>query len=159
MSDTAASTENTSENSEFTFKAEVNQILDIVVHSLYSHREIFLRELISNASDALDRLRFNAVTDHGVLGDDTELGIQILCDKESSTLTIRDNGCGMTRDELIENLGTIAHSGTKRFTEAMAMDAEGGGGADESDRKSGDACLLLFGILPRQRAEDGVRSY
>ena len=127
MSEAASTTENTNESSEFTFKAEVNQVLDIVVHSLYSHREIFLRELISNASDALDKLRFKAVTDHDALGEDTELGIQILCDKEARTLTIRDNGCGMTRDELIENLGTIAHSGTRRFKEAMSQEAEGGG--------------------------------
>lgn len=127
MSESASQTDKSAENTEFTFKAEVNQVLDIVVHSLYSHREIFLRELISNASDALDKLRFQAVTDHEVLGDNADLGIQIFTNSEDRVLTVRDNGCGMTREEMIENLGTIAHSGTKRFSEALSSSGDEGG--------------------------------
>ena len=101
------------------FQAEVNEVLALVVHSLYSHREVFLRELVSNASDALDQLNLRALTEAGLLEGDTELRIEILTDKQAGTLTIRDNGIGMSREELVENLGTIARSGTKRLLQSL----------------------------------------
>ncbi|MCD6044898.1 MAG: htpG [Gammaproteobacteria bacterium] len=102
------------------FQAEVGQVLHLVTHSLYSNREIFLRELISNASDALDKLRFMAVSEPSYLESDTELGIHIEIDKDAKTLTIRDNGIGMDRDEIIAHLGTIAKSGTKEFLKVLS---------------------------------------
>jgi molecular chaperone HtpG len=101
------------------FQAEVNEVLALVVHSLYSHREVFLRELISNASDAIDQLNLKALTEPALLGEDHELCIELLVDKKAGTLTIRDNGIGMSREELIENLGTIARSGTKRLMQSL----------------------------------------
>lgn len=101
------------------FEAEVKQLLDIVVNSLYSQKEVFLRELISNASDALDKLRLLSLTDPTALGDDPELKIWIDLDTENKTLTISDNGVGMSYDEVIENIGTIARSGTAKFTEYL----------------------------------------
>jgi molecular chaperone HtpG len=103
------------------FQAEVNEVLSLVVNSLYSHREVFLRELISNAADAIDQLNFRALTDHALRGDD-ELRIEIVCDKDQGTLTVRDNGVGMSRDELIENLGTIARSGSKRLMQSLSAE-------------------------------------
>jgi molecular chaperone HtpG len=103
----------------FRFQAEVNQLLHIVVHSLYSHKEIFLRELVSNASDAIDKLKFRALTEHDLLGEEKEFEIRIRPDRERKTITIEDTGVGMTRDELVQNLGTIAHSGTRKFLEAI----------------------------------------
>lgn len=97
------------------FQAEVKQLLDIVVHSLYSNKEIFLRELISNASDAIDKLRFRALSDSALYEQDPELRIHISYDKDAKTLTIQDNGIGMTREEVVQNLGTIAKSGTREF--------------------------------------------
>lgn len=102
------------------FQAEVGQVLHLVTHSLYSNREIFLRELVSNASDALDKLRFLAVSEPSYLENDTELGIHIEIDKDAKTLTIRDNGIGMDRDEIIAHLGTIAKSGTKEFLKVLS---------------------------------------
>ncbi len=101
------------------FKAEVNKILDLMIHSLYSHKEIFLRELISNASDAVDKARYASLTDAslGIEGDAWK--IKLIADKEAGTLTVRDNGIGMTRDEAAESLGTIAHSGTKEFMKLL----------------------------------------
>ena len=93
-----------------------------MVHSLYSHKEIFLRELISNASDASDKLRFEAIKNPKFLKDDPELKIQIDIDEKAKTLTIRDNGIGMNREEIIDNLGTIAKSGTKQFVESLTGD-------------------------------------
>lgn len=101
------------------FQAEVSEVLSLVVHSLYSNREIFLRELISNASDALDKLRFEALTSPELLGEDEDLGIVVDVDREARTLTVADNGCGMSRDDLIANLGTVASSGTRRFLETL----------------------------------------
>lgn len=105
------------------FQAEVSQVLDLVIHSLYSHREVFLRELISNASDAIDKLRFRSVTEPGLLGEEP-LRIRLIPDEAAGTLTIDDNGVGMTHDELIEHLGTIASSGSKKFLESLK--AKGG---------------------------------
>ncbi|MGE4580120.1 MAG: molecular chaperone HtpG [Desulfuromonadales bacterium] len=101
------------------FKAEVNKILDLMIHSLYSHREIFLRELISNASDAIDKARYEALTDASLAEGGEDWKIQLIPDKEAGTLTVRDNGIGMTRDEAVEALGTIAHSGTKEFMKLL----------------------------------------
>lgn len=110
------------------FAAEVDQVLSIVVNSLYSHREVFLRELISNASDALDKLSFEALTDASLLGDDKQLRIEIEVDEDQKTLTIRDNGVGMSHDELVQNLGTIARSGSRQLMNALAAK----GGKDEN---------------------------
>jgi molecular chaperone HtpG len=101
------------------FQAEVNQVLSLVINSLYSNKEIFLRELVSNASDALDKLRFKAITEPDLMQEDETLRIRLLTDAEAGTLTISDNGVGMTEQELIENLGTIAHSGSKAFIEGL----------------------------------------
>ena len=97
------------------FQTEVKQMLHLVVHSLYSNKEIFLRELISNASDALDKLRFLALTNGALYEDNADLAINIDFNKELKTITITDNGIGMNYEEAIDNLGTIAKSGTKEF--------------------------------------------
>jgi len=102
------------------FEAEVSRLMDIIIHSLYSNRDIFLRELISNAADATDKIRFIGLTDHDALGDDEELDIRIELDSEAKTLRITDKGVGMTRDELVSNLGVVAKSGTTDFVEAAA---------------------------------------
>lgn len=104
------------------FQSEVKQLLQLMIHSLYSNKEIFLRELISNASDAADKLRFKALENPSIYDGDAVLGVKISIDKEARTLTISDNGVGMTRDEVIENLGTIAKSGTKAFLESIGSD-------------------------------------
>src|SRR5271154_4051011 len=101
------------------FRAEVSRLLDIVVHSLYSEKDIFLRELISNASDACDKLRYEAITQPELSGGDTDFRINIAVDKKGRTITVSDNGIGMTRDELAENLGTIARSGTTAFLDQL----------------------------------------
>lgn len=110
------------------FQAEVREILDIVIHSLYTDREIFIRELISNASDALEKMRLKQLSEGEVFEPDLPLEINIAIDETARTITISDNGIGMTRGELTKNLGTIAHSGTKAFLQAMKE--SGGGGAD-----------------------------
>jgi len=104
------------------FQTEVKQLLHLVVHSLYSNKEIFLRELISNASDAADKLRFEALSDTALYEDDAELKVFVTFDEKARTITIRDNGIGMSRDEVIENLGTIAKSGTKDFLAQLTGD-------------------------------------
>jgi molecular chaperone HtpG len=104
------------------FEAEVAQVLHLVTHSLYSHKEIFLRELISNASDACDKLRFAAIGQPELLAGDSELRIDVSVDKDARTLTIRDNGIGMSRDDVIANIGTIASSGTRKFLEALSTE-------------------------------------
>ncbi|MDH5545968.1 MAG: molecular chaperone HtpG [Gammaproteobacteria bacterium] len=104
------------------FETEVNQLLQLMIHSLYSNKEIFLRELISNASDACDKLRFEALGDDALFESDSELRIDVSFDKEANTVTIRDNGIGMSREEVIENIGTIARSGTKKFMESLTGD-------------------------------------
>jgi molecular chaperone HtpG len=104
------------------FEAETAQVLHLVTHSLYSHKEIFLRELVSNAADACDKLRFEAIGKPDLLGGDGSLHIDVSIDKNARTITIRDNGIGMTRDEVIANIGTIASSGTRKFLEAMSTE-------------------------------------
>ena len=104
------------------FETEVNQLLDLMIHSLYSNKNIFLRELISNASDACDRLRFNAVSNADLYEQDIELKIKISYDEEKRTVTISDNGIGMTRDEVIDHIGTIAKSGTRSFLDSITGD-------------------------------------
>ena len=106
------------------FQTEVTQLLQLMIHSLYSNKEIFLRELISNASDAADKLRFEALANPDLLANDTELSIRIEVDKKNNTLTVIDNGIGMSRDELIDNLGTIAKSGTAEFLRQMTGDTQ-----------------------------------
>lgn len=103
----------------FQFQAETKQLLDLVINSLYTHKEIFLRELISNASDAIDKLRFEALTKPELLEDGSQFEIRLEADKQNRTLTISDNGIGMSRDEVIANIGTIARSGTKEFREKL----------------------------------------
>jgi molecular chaperone HtpG len=102
------------------FEAEVAQVLRLVTHSLYSHKDIFLRELVSNASDACDKLRFEAIGKPELIGDDSELHIEIGFDKDAHTITVHDNGIGMSRDEVVANLGSIASSGTRRFLESLS---------------------------------------
>ncbi len=106
------------------FQAETKQVLKLVIHSLYSNKEIFLRELISNASDACEKLRFEALKNAALMGGDT-LSIELIPDAAAGTLTIKDNGIGMSLDEVNENLGTIARSGTKKFLEALSINGEG----------------------------------
>ena len=108
----------------FGFQAEVKQLLHLVVHSLYSNREIFLRELISNASDANDRLRFESLAAPALLESSADLGIRVVVDSAARSLSVSDNGIGMSRDEIIENLGTIAHSGTARYLERLTGDQQ-----------------------------------
>src|SRR5690242_10855456 len=104
------------------FQAEVKQLLDLMVHSLYSNKEIFLRELISNASDAEDKLRFEALSDAALYENDSDLKIRVSFDKEARTITVTDNGIGMDRQEVINNIGTIAKSGTREFFQALTGD-------------------------------------
>ncbi|RUO41335.1 molecular chaperone HtpG [Pseudidiomarina aestuarii] len=104
------------------FQTEVKQLLHLMIHSLYSNKEIFLRELVSNASDAADKLRFKALSDSSLLSDDAELYVRVSADKDSKTITISDNGIGMTRDEVMSNLGTIAKSGTAEFFSQLSGD-------------------------------------
>jgi molecular chaperone HtpG len=104
------------------FQTEVSRVLDLVIRSLYSNKEIFLRELVSNASDAAEKLRFEALSNEGLYEDQGDLAIRLTVDTENGTLTISDNGIGMTRDEVVSNIGTIARSGTKAFIESMSGD-------------------------------------
>jgi molecular chaperone HtpG len=113
---------NTPQKETLGFQTEVKQLLQLMIHSLYSNREIFLRELISNASDACDKLRFEAVTNAALYGDDSDLKIRITVDEAAGTVTIADNGIGMSRDEVIANIGTIAKSGTKEFFAKLSGD-------------------------------------
>ena len=104
------------------FQTEAKQLLHLMIHSLYSNKEIFLRELISNASDASDKLRFESLNDSSLLEKDPDLRIQISFDEKAKTVTISDNGIGMSESEVIENLGTIARSGTSEFLKNLTGD-------------------------------------
>ena len=104
------------------FQAEVQQLLHLMIHSLYSNKEIFLRELVSNAADAADKLRFEALKQPELLADDPDLHVDVTVDKDANTITIADNGIGMSREEVIENLGTIARSGTRKYLESLSGD-------------------------------------
>ena len=115
------------------FQAETRQLLDLMIHSIYTNREIFLRELISNASDAIDKLHFESLTNTDITGGDTSYEIFLVPDKESKTLSISDNGIGMNREELIENIGTIAKSGTKAFLETLKKAKESGEDVTDKD--------------------------
>jgi molecular chaperone HtpG len=110
------------EGQKLEFQTEVKQLLHLMIHSLYTHKEVFLRELVSNASDALDKLRFLSLTQKDLLGDDPDLCIRIKLDKNAKTVTIVDNGIGMNREEVIQNIGTIARSGSKAFLENLTGD-------------------------------------
>src|SRR3954466_13747535 len=106
------------------FQAEVKQLLHLMIHSLYSNKEIFLRELVSNASDACDKLRFESIGKPELLGGDAELAIEVTLDKAARTVTVSDNGIGMSRDEAITQLGTIARSGTREFFASLTGDQQ-----------------------------------
>ena len=123
------------------YRTEVKQLLDILAHSLYTDREIFLRELISNASDALNRIQFEMLTNADVLDPDVPLAIHLLVDEEAKRLTISDTGIGMTRDDLIQNLGTIAHSGAKTFM----RNADGAAG-EGNGQMTLDEIIGQFGV-------------
>ena len=121
------------------FEAEVGRVLDLVVNSLYKEREIFLRELVSNASDACDKLRYASLEQPELLGTDTELRIELFADPDAGLLSVRDNGIGMDRDDLVANLGTIARSGTARFIDAL--------GQQKDQKANGDLKLIgQFGV-------------
>src|SRR5450432_3553023 len=113
---------------KFEFQAEIKQLLDIVIHSLYTEKEIFVRELVSNASDALEKLRHTQIVEKDIFDDKLDLEINVTTDDKAKTITIQDFGIGMTRAELVENLGTIAHSGSKQFLKSL-----GEGGAKNSN--------------------------
>lgn len=121
----------------YSFQAETQQLLDILIHSLYTDQEIFLRELVSNASDALNRMQFEQLTNEAILDPDAPLEIRIIPDEEARTITIRDTGIGMTRDEIIENLGTIARSGARNFLQAIK---------DAPNREAAQEIIGQFGV-------------
>ena len=106
------------------FQTEAKQLLQLMIHSLYSNKEIFLRELIANASDAIDKLRFEALSDASLLSEDSDFRIRVDIDKDRRTITIADNGVGLTRDEAVTHLGTIAKSGTSQFFESLTGDQQ-----------------------------------
>ena len=124
QSENQAEKKSASSSETLNFQTEAKQLLQLMIHSLYSNREIFLRELISNASDAIDKLRFRAIEDASLLGDDADFRIDITFDKDAGTLTIADNGIGMSREDVIAHLGTIAKSGTAEFLANLTGDQQ-----------------------------------
>ncbi|MCH2376313.1 MAG: ATP-binding protein, partial [Planctomycetes bacterium] len=118
----------TAKTETFEFQTEARQLLDLMIHSVYSKKDIFLRELISNSSDALDKRRFDSLTNPDLLEAGTDLQIVLETDSDARTLTVRDNGIGMTRDDVIELIGTIARSGTREFLEKLRESREKGDG-------------------------------
>lgn len=135
----------------FTFQAEIKQLLDILVHSLYTEREIFLRELISNASDALNRVQFEMLTNDDITSPDAPLRIDISFDEEAGTLTISDTGIGMTQEDMVSNLGTIARSGAKAFIEAMRENQNGSASAQDVIGQFGVGFYSVFMVADRVR--------
>ncbi len=123
MANAKTKQKSSSKKENMEFQTEVNQLLQLMIHSLYSNKEIFVRELISNASDACDKLRFEAISNDALYEGDSELRIEVEFDEEANTVTLRDNGIGMNREEVVENIGTIAKSGTKEFLSKMTGDA------------------------------------
>ena len=121
------------------FQTEVKQLLDLMIHSLYSNKEIFLRELISNASDAADKLRFEALSNDTLFQGDSDLKIRVEYNKDRRTITVSDNGIGMSREEVQENIGTIAKSGTRQFFERLTGDE-----AKDSQIDRPVRCWILF---------------
>lgn len=136
---------------QFSFKAEIQQLLNILVHSLYTERDIFLRELISNASDALNRIQFEQLTNPNVLDADAELLIELQPDTEAKTLTISDTGIGMTHDDLVNNLGVIAHSGAKAFIEAAKAQQSSNAPVNDVIGQFGVGFYSVFMIADRVR--------
>lgn len=135
----------------FTFQAEIKQLLDILIHSLYTERDIFLRELISNASDALNRVQFEMLTNNDVTSPDAELAIRITFDEEAKTITLSDTGIGMSQQELINNLGTIARSGAKAFIEAIKDNQENGTKAYDVIGQFGVGFYSVFMVADKVR--------
>ena len=121
---------------DYQFEAEVNRMMDIVINSLYQNKDVFLRELISNASDAIDKVRFLGLTNAKMLQDKPELEIRVEYDADARTLTVRDSGIGMTHDDLVQNLGTVARSGTTKFLEAL----------QEQDKNDVGGMIGKFGV-------------
>ena len=133
------------------FQAEVKQLLQLMIHSLYSNKEIFLRELISNASDASDKLRFEAINNDALYGNDHELKIKVSFDKAARTITISDNGIGMSRDDAISHLGTIAKSGTKEFFGKLSGDQQADAALIGQFGVGFYSCLLYTSPSPRDQ--------